>query len=154
MRLVGDLQGENRVAAIAALFSEWSAVNPLRAVQAAGQLADPGEQNRALREVLGQWMDREPEAAIAWARQRPPDPPPAGILSSPIAEIRPFKTKLLEMVSRIAAPPNPPPDPVLVFVPPPLRPEAVGVSWVLSIPNPPKPLVMELPPAPPCPPPE
>lgn len=76
LRLAGELSGEQRATALAAVFAEWSALDPVAAVQEARRLPEPSEQNLALRQALGAWMDRDAPAAIAWVKRQPPDPAP------------------------------------------------------------------------------
>lgn len=76
LRLAGELTGENRRAALSALFLEWSARRPTEAVDQAMQLADPRERNLVLRQVLGKWMDTDLTAALAWTRRLPAEPLP------------------------------------------------------------------------------
>ena len=76
LRMAGELSGDHRRAALSTLFSEWTARHPRAAASAALQLADEREQNLALRQVLGKWMDRDMSAAIAWAKELPPAPAP------------------------------------------------------------------------------
>jgi hypothetical protein len=79
LRLAAELTGENRRVALTSLFSEWGAGQPRAAAEAAWQLPDAGEQNLALRHVLGKWMDQDMNAAIAWAKSLPPDPAPGSL---------------------------------------------------------------------------
>lgn len=74
LRMAGELSGEHRRTALAALFLEWSASHPRAAAEAALALTDSREQNLALRQVLGKWMDRDVSAAISWAKALPPEP--------------------------------------------------------------------------------
>jgi hypothetical protein len=79
LRMAGELSAENRQAALSALFAVWTGLDPLAAVREAQALQDAREQNIALRAVIGQWMERDANAAIAWARNRPPDAAPDSV---------------------------------------------------------------------------
>ena len=88
LRLADELSGENRRTALAALFSEWSALEPRAAAERALRFSDPGEQNLALRVVMGKWMDGDMGAAIAWAKGLPPQAAPDSLdVLSPVTGI-------------------------------------------------------------------
>ncbi|WP_414664743.1 hypothetical protein [Horticoccus sp. 23ND18S-11] len=76
LRLAGELSGEPRHSALAALFAAWSAVNPPLAIEHALGLADARERTLTLRQALGGWLERDLDAAVAWARRLPPSPGP------------------------------------------------------------------------------
>lgn len=83
LRLAGELSGENRRAALAALFTAWTALDPKAALRAAQALRDAPEQALALRTVMGSWFDRDANAAIGWAKNLPPDTPPDSLDVNP-----------------------------------------------------------------------
>lgn len=76
LHLAAELTGEARVKALLAIFSEWSARDPIAGIAQATQLPSPDEQRLALRQIVQKWADHDLKAAIAWAKHLPPEPAP------------------------------------------------------------------------------